>query len=140
MKERFIIKQSKELPNHWVCTDTKYNLVCKFEEGLFNSTQEIIELDDATHEANELATAVREMADWLNTNYNDLVFRNYRDFIANRIKELRAKQGLSQEELASLSGLNRPNIARIEGGKYNMTIDTLGNIADALNCKIDLIE
>ena len=49
-----------------------------------------------------------------------------------RIKELRNKLGISQEELAFRSGVHRTYIASLEVGKRNISIATLEKIVSAL--------
>lgn len=62
-----------------------------------------------------------------------------RERIGNRISFLRKLQGLTQEELAMRTGLQRTHISRIENGKYAVTLETLQTIAKALNHKVDLV-
>ena len=50
-----------------------------------------------------------------------------------RIKYLRKKNGLSQENLAELINMDKPNLSNIERGKRFMTAETLEKIAKALN-------
>ena len=53
---------------------------------------------------------------------------------------MRAKRGLTQDQLAELAGLNRVHLYRIETGQQSMTLRTLKIIADALNVKMrDLV-
>jgi transcriptional regulator with XRE-family HTH domain len=57
-----------------------------------------------------------------------------------RIKELRLKKGLSQDELADKLGMNRVNISHYERGKItNIPSDVLLNIAKVLNTNTDYI-
>jgi len=63
-----------------------------------------------------------------------------RERIGQRIEEIRTKKAMTQEQLADLCGLKQHHISRIESGKYSTGIDILGKIADALGCRIDLIE
>lgn len=49
-----------------------------------------------------------------------------------RIKELRGKLGISQEELGFRSGVHRTYIASLEVGKRNISIATLEKIVNAL--------
>ena len=56
--------------------------------------------------------------------------------ISGKIREQRKKAGISQEELADLSGLHRTYIGAIERGERNMTVKTLGKIANALKCSV----
>ena len=54
-----------------------------------------------------------------------------------RIKELRAREGLTQEELARQVGVRRETILFLEKGKYNPSIKLAYKIAVALNTTID---
>ena len=57
-----------------------------------------------------------------------------------RIKAVRAKRGLTQDQLAELVGLNRVHPYRIETGRQSMTLRTLKILADALDVRMrDLI-
>ena len=62
-----------------------------------------------------------------------------RIYIGRRIAELRAEVGMTQQELADTSGIKQGNIARIEGGKYNFTLDTLTALASAMGKNIDIV-
>lgn len=55
-----------------------------------------------------------------------------------RIKLLRNKTGLSQEELANISGLHRTYIGMIERGEKNITLKNIEKLAISL--KIDISE
>lgn len=129
-------------PGEWVCTDLKHKIVCVFKDGAYNQTQKFTELDNETVDlgVDKLATIVREMSDWLLDHHRDLLIINYRSYIGQRVKELRLAAGLTQEELATRAGLLRSNLNRIENSKYNVTAETLGAIAEALDKKIDLID
>ena len=52
--------------------------------------------------------------------------------VGKRIKELRGKLGISQEELGFRSGVHRTYIASLEVGKRNISIATLEKIVNAL--------
>jgi len=56
--------------------------------------------------------------------------------IADRVAEQRIAKGLSQRELAELVGTTQSAIARLERGGRPPRIDTLLNIADALDCEL----
>jgi transcriptional regulator with XRE-family HTH domain len=60
--------------------------------------------------------------------------------IGARVTEIRLSIGMTQEELASLTGIKRSNIARVESGRYNITFDTLSMIATAFNMTIDFTD
>jgi putative transcriptional regulator len=57
----------------------------------------------------------------------------------NRIKELRAKYGLTQQELADKVGVRRETIVFIESGKYNPSLKLAFDIAKVLKSKIDQV-
>jgi len=74
--ERFILQQSQTRPTGWVCTDTENGIVCIFDEHKFNETQQFTILNDIENpDANKLARAVREMADWLVLNHSKIVLK-----------------------------------------------------------------
>lgn len=54
-----------------------------------------------------------------------------------RIKELRARYDLTQEDLARKVGVRRETILFIEKGKYNPSLKLAYEIAKALNTTID---
>ena len=56
-----------------------------------------------------------------------------------RIKELRARHGLTQEELAHMVGVRRETILFLEKGKYNPSLKLACKIALALQASIDEI-
>ncbi len=53
--------------------------------------------------------------------------------VGKRVKELRNKLGISQEELADLAGLDRTYITSVECGKRNISIVNIEKLANALN-------
>lgn len=55
----------------------------------------------------------------------------------NMIKQIRTKQGLTQEELASISGFTVVHINRLENGVRKLTQDNMKRIADALKVEIE---
>ncbi|MFT4307951.1 MAG: helix-turn-helix transcriptional regulator [Candidatus Woesearchaeota archaeon] len=54
-----------------------------------------------------------------------------------RIKELRARHTLTQEQLADKVGVRRETIVFIESGKYNPSLRLAYRIARELDSKID---
>lgn len=59
--------------------------------------------------------------------------------IGKMIAELRAKKGLTQMQLAELTGVGNGHIARIELGRYSAGIDVLSKIGDALGVELTFI-
>lgn len=56
--------------------------------------------------------------------------------IAEQVTEQRKARGLSQKELAELTGTTQSSIARLESGGRPPRIDTLLRIAEALDCEL----
>ena len=56
--------------------------------------------------------------------------------VGKRIKELRNKLGISQEELAFRSEIHRTYIASLEVGKRNISIETLEKVVNALEVSL----
>jgi transcriptional regulator with XRE-family HTH domain len=57
---------------------------------------------------------------------------NRKLLLGARIKELRKKAGLSQDELSEKIGIDGKYLSRIEVGKRSPSLETLQGIADAL--------
>ncbi len=57
-----------------------------------------------------------------------------------KIKELRAKKSMTQEDLAELSGLPQSHISRLEAGKHSPSHMTLQKISKALGVTIHDID
>lgn len=55
----------------------------------------------------------------------------------NKIKELRTKQNITQEELARLSKVRRETIVFLEQGKYNPSLKLAHDVAKVLKTTID---
>jgi transcriptional regulator with XRE-family HTH domain len=56
--------------------------------------------------------------------------------VAQQVAEQRKAHGLSQQELAELTGTTQSAIARLESGGRPPRIDTLLRIAEALDCRL----
>ena len=54
---------------------------------------------------------------------------------ARRIKELRAKRGLTQAQLAERSGVSHSYLSRIEIGMHQPTLEIIEKLAKALKVK-----
>ena len=63
---------------------------------------------------------------------NSMILKQF----GNRIKELRKNKNISQEDLATLSGLHRTYIGMIERGEKNITLKNIEKIALAFNIEI----
>jgi len=63
-----------------------------------------------------------------------------RSNIGIAIHKYRSKKGLSQEKLASLMGISRATISKIENGKFAISIDYLAKFAWHLDFDVRLFE
>ncbi|MBO0953245.1 helix-turn-helix transcriptional regulator [Fibrella forsythiae] len=59
--------------------------------------------------------------------------------VGNAVKEARIRAGLSQKELAVNVGLQQPNIAKLEAGGYNISLNQLERIAQVLRLNVEVI-
>lgn len=58
-------------------------------------------------------------------------------FMKTRIKELRARQNLTQADLASMVGVRRETILFLEKGKYNPSLKLAHKVAMALGSTVE---
>ena len=59
--------------------------------------------------------------------------------VGERIRKIRKRKGITQDQLAELAGLNRTHLYRLESGKQSMTLRTLKVIAVALEVRVGQI-
>jgi ribosome-binding protein aMBF1 (putative translation factor) len=58
--------------------------------------------------------------------------------VADQVAAQRAARGLSQAELAQLTGTTQSAIARLESGRRAPRLDTLQRVANALDCSLEI--
>lgn len=54
-----------------------------------------------------------------------------------RLRENRARKGISQAELASRAGITQGYLSDLENGNQNPSLDVLIRLANVLDCKLD---
>ena len=57
--------------------------------------------------------------------------------LKTRIRELRARDRLSQEELAQKVGVRRETIGNLENGRYNPSLKLAMDIAKVFGCTVE---
>jgi transcriptional regulator with XRE-family HTH domain len=62
----------------------------------------------------------------------------FEENIIKTIISTRKKKGLTQKEVAEMTGLKQPTIARIENNVNSPQLDTVIKILDALDLKIEI--
>lgn len=60
-------------------------------------------------------------------------------FLGKRVRELRDKLGISQEEFGKLAGVHRTYVGMIERGEKNITIYNLRRFAKALGVDVKVL-
>lgn len=70
---------------------------------------------------------------------SDMVYKESYMQICGRIKKIRKEKGLSQAECTSLLGQKSSFISKIETGTSVLTVPTLIQLAEILNCSVDSI-
>ena len=63
----------------------------------------------------------------------------YREDIGAKIREIRKKQGMTQQQLADLCGIKRTTICKIESGKFNASLDILERICAPIGARLVLV-
>lgn len=59
--------------------------------------------------------------------------------LCKALKQARTSKEMSQMELSEKSGVARSNIARIESGNLNASLNTILSLCEALDCSLVLI-
>jgi len=54
----------------------------------------------------------------------------------NKVRAVRKKKGVSQEELAHLAEIDRTYVSSIERGLRNVSLSTVAKLSQALKCKM----
>jgi len=66
----------------------------------------------------------------------DIDFKDIKEILAENVRLYRNINGLSQEQLAEISGLHRTYIGSVERKERNVTLNTLICLAKALNTSV----
>ncbi|MDR1561110.1 MAG: helix-turn-helix transcriptional regulator [Holosporaceae bacterium] len=137
--ERFKIEPDNS--GAWICTDTKNQIFCHFENGKFNETQKTRFTQQEDFQV--LARYCREMSDWLKANHYEKVFNDgYAERIkfCKKISTIRKEKGLTQEQLALKINMKPNNLSRIESGRNMPGLGILIKIANALGYEVDFVK
>lgn len=61
---------------------------------------------------------------------------SYREEIGAELQTIRVQKGLTVRELGEMCGMQHSSIVKIENGKYNVSVDILGKVAEALGYRL----
>lgn len=73
----------------------------------------------------------------------DLRYRDrnlHRVQIGMKIQEARIRADMTIADVSAYTGIRERNLENIENGRFDVTIDVLGNIASAIGCTIEFVE
>lgn len=70
----------------------------------------------------------------------DVIRNESRERIGRELRKAREKAGLTLRQLADITGIAFNHIGRIERGKYNVTLDTLSILAQALGMEVGIVK
>ena len=69
-----------------------------------------------------------------------MIMENNRKEIGEQVRRIREEQGWTVDQLAKMCNVKRQTVSKIEEGAFNVPIDVIGKVCDALNVKMVLIE
>lgn len=79
---------------------------------------------------------------YINTETNSYIIETHktqlREHLIDQYIALRKAKGLSQEQIANLTGIARTNIVRIESKRNTPTIELLLKLAEALDMELEI--
>lgn len=116
-------------------------------DDLFELLQEWSKTDEA-EEKESLQRAMEEILAQIPISVRSLpavgeapgALRSWAEQVGGKIKQLRTKEGMSQQELAEKAGLPQSHISRIENAQHSATHKTLQKVARALGVKVVKID
>ena len=61
-----------------------------------------------------------------------------KDNVSEQFIAKRKERGMTQSDVSTVTGIQRPNISRLESGYYNPTLDMLVRLADSIDCNVKI--
>ena len=104
--------------------------------GAINNSGSHNSLETADHVTSDAATALKWISEQFDLGISAKTVEEMLTSIGRRIQSFRKEAGLSQQQLAGLSKLDRSYVSAVEHGKQNVSFATLKNLSDALNVNI----
>lgn len=139
-----VVERLVDVPRDFVAlvqVNPLQKLTYHLKEALKTGDEELIEISNAIGEIPSpfVDTKAQYYIGYYHQKEEMSKYEN-RERIGQRIAQLRKEKGLSLRELSDKCGVTYQNINKIENGKYNVGIDILWRIADALGAEIKLTE
>jgi len=104
--------------------------------GAINNSGSHNSLETADHVTSDAVTALKWISEQFDLGISAKTVEEMLTSIGRRIQSFRKEAGLSQQQLAGLSKLDRSYVSAVEHGKQNVSFATLKNLSDALNVNI----
>ena len=93
-------------------------------------------LESADYVTSDPVTALKWTAEQFDLGISAKTIQAMLAELGGRIQHFRKEKGLSQQQLATASKLDRSYVSAVEHGKQNVSFATLKNLSDALNVNI----
>lgn len=61
-----------------------------------------------------------------------------KDNVIEQFIAKRKERGMTQSDVSTVTGIQRPNVSRLESGYYNPTLDMLVRLADSIDCNVKI--
>ena len=61
-----------------------------------------------------------------------------KDNVIEQFIAKRKERGMTQSDVSAVTGIQRPNISRLESGYYNPTLDMHVRLADSIDCNVSI--
>ena len=61
-----------------------------------------------------------------------------KDNVIEQFIAKRKERGMTQSDVSTVTGIQRPNLSRLESGYYNPTLDMLVRLADSIDCNVKI--
>lgn len=58
--------------------------------------------------------------------------------LIDQLVRLRKAKKITQADISEITGIQRPNISRLESGKYNPTLDMVVRVADSIGYELEI--
>ena len=58
--------------------------------------------------------------------------------LIEQLVKCRKEKRITQADISNATGIQRPNISRLESGKYNPTLDMIVRVADSIGYEVEI--
>jgi len=137
----YICKRSKTKENYFNVTEISTGTIIQFEKWNFDETKSVMFYEDSESSVVQSGEIITRVFEWLAMYHYGLLVNisdNHRNIIGKKLHSLRMEKGLSLRELANACDLPKNTISRIEQGTWNLSVEMLNKIVNALDAEIEI--